>query len=213
MIRLVLADDHPIVLDGLTQLFANEGDFEVVARAANGEEALHAVRELQPDILVLDLRMPGKDGLEVLREMQREASATKTVVLTALENDDVLDAISLGAGGIVLKDMAVALLVQCVREVHAGRKWLERSIAGRALGRFMKGQARTRRMTEILTPREIEVARLVADGLPSKTVASRLSINEGTAKLHLHHVYAKLKLDGRMALVRYMQKGSSDAAD
>ena len=135
IIRLVLADDHPIVLDGLALLFASEGDFEVVARATNGDEALQAVRELQPDILVLDLRMPGKDGLVVLREMQREASATKTVVLTALENDDVLDAISLGAGGIVLKDMAVALLVQCVREVHAGRKWIERSIAGRALGR------------------------------------------------------------------------------
>jgi DNA-binding NarL/FixJ family response regulator len=210
MIRLVLADDHPIVLDGLTQLFAIGRDFQVLARATNGEEALQAVRQLQPDILVLDLRMPGKDGLQVLREMQREALATRTVVLTALDNDDVLDAISLGAAGIVLKDMASALLVQCVREVHAGRKWLERSIAGRAVERFVKGEGGTRRMAEILTRREIEVARMVADGLPSKAVARRLAINEGTAKLHLHHVYEKLKLDGRMALVRYMQNKDFD---
>ena len=210
MIRLVLADDHPIVLDGLTQLFANGPDFQVLACATNGEEALQAVRRLQPDILVLDLRMPGKNGLEVLREMQREALPTRTIVLTALDNDDVLDAISLGAAGIVLKDMAAALLVQCVREVYAGRKWLERSIAGRAVERLVKGKARTQRLSEILTPREIEVARMVADGLPSKTVASRLAINEGTAKLHLHHVYEKLKLDGRMALVRYMQSKGLD---
>jgi DNA-binding NarL/FixJ family response regulator len=210
MIRLVLADDHPIVLDGLTQLFANGPDFQVLACAINGEEALQAVHRLQPDILVLDLRMPGKSGLEVLREMQREALATRTVVLTALDNDDVLDAISLGAAGIVLKDMAAGLLVQCVREVYAGRKWLERSIAGRAVERFVKGKARTQRLTEILTPREIEVARMVADGLPSKVVATRLAINEGTAKLHLHHVYEKLKLDGRMALVRYMQSKGFD---
>lgn len=210
MIHLVLADDHPIVLDGLTQLFANGRDFQVLARATNGEEALQAVRRLQPDILVLDLRMPGKNGLEVLREMQREALATRTVVLTALDNDDVLDAISLGAAGIVLKDMASELLVQCVREVYAGRKWLERSIAGRAVERFVKGEGGTRRMAEILTRREIEVARMVADGLPSKAVARRLAINEGTAKLHLHHVYEKLKLDGRMALVRYMQNKDLD---
>jgi DNA-binding NarL/FixJ family response regulator len=210
MIRLVLADDHPIVLDGLRQLFANGRDFQVLACATNGEEALQAVRRLQPDILVLDLRMPGKDGLEVLREMQREALATRTVVLTALDNDDVLDAISLGAVGIVLKDMAAGLLVKCVREVYAGRKWLERGIAGRAVERFVKGEAGTRRMAEILTPREIQVARMVADGLPSKVVASRLAINEGTAKLHLHHVYEKLKLDGRMALVRYMQSKGRD---
>jgi DNA-binding NarL/FixJ family response regulator len=210
MIRLVLADDHPVVLDGLMQIFAIERDFQVLARATNGEEALQAVRQLQPDILVLDLRMPGKDGLEVLREMQHEALATQTVVLTALDNDDVLHAISLGAAGIVLKDMAVKLLVQCVREVFAGGKWLERSIAGRSVERFVKREAGTRRMAEILTPREIQVARMVANGLPSKTVARRLAINEGTAKLHLHHVYEKLKLDGRVALVRYMHSKGLD---
>jgi two-component system nitrate/nitrite response regulator NarL len=210
MIRLVLADDHPVILMGLRLLFESEQDFQVVASVTHGEAALESVRRLNPDILVLDLRMPGKDGLEVLREMRREAATTKTVILTALESDDVLDAISLGAAGVVLKDMAATLLVQCVREVHAGGKWLERSIAGRAVGRFVNREARTRRIADILTPREIQVARMVADGLPSKAVASRLAINEGTAKLHLHHVYEKLKLDGRMALVRYMRSKGLD---
>jgi DNA-binding NarL/FixJ family response regulator len=210
MIRLVLADDHPVVLLGLQQLLECERDIQVVASVTNGEKALQAVRQFQPDILVLDLRMPGKNGLEVLREMRREAMTAKTVVLTALEGDDVLDAISLGAAGVVLKDMAAALLVQCVREVHAGGKWLERGVAGRAVGRFVNREAGARKIADILTPREIQVARMVADGLPSKTVASRLAINEGTAKLHLHHVYEKLKLDGRMALVRYMRSEGLD---
>ena len=213
MVRLVLADDHPIVLEGLSQLFATEHDLQVVACASNGEDALEAVRRLHPDILVLDLRMPRKDGLAVLRELQHDASATKIVVLTAVNDDASLDAISLGAAGIVLKDMAVSLLVQCVREVHAGGRWMERSIAGRAVGQFINRETRSRRLADILTPREIEVARMVVQGLPSKVVASRLSINEGTAKLHLHHVYAKLKLDGRMALVRYMQNRGPDGGD
>jgi len=210
MIRLVLADDHPVVLVGLKQLFALERDFQVLAGVSNGEEALKAVRELKPDILVLDLRMSGKDGLEVLREMQRGALATKTVVLTAFDNDDVVEAISLGAAGIVLKDMASRLLVQCVREVYAGGKWLERGVAARAVERMTRREASSRGMAETLTPREIEVARMVADGLPNKAIASRLAINEGTAKLHLHHVYEKLKLDGRWALMRYMQSKGLD---
>jgi len=213
MIRLVLADDHPVLLLGLRLLFEPERDLEVVATATNGDKTLELVRRLKPDILVLDLRMPGKGGLEVLREMRLEATTTRTVILTALESDDVLDAISLGAAGVVLKDMAAELLVQCVREVHAGGKWLERSVAGRAVGRFVSREARTHRMADILTPREVQVARMVAEGLPTKAVASRLAINEGTAKLHLHHVYEKLKLDGRMALAQYMRSEGLDGAD
>ena len=205
MIRLVLADDHPIVLMGLQLLFELEGDIQVLASASNGEQALESVNELRPDILVLDLSMPGKGGLAVLRELRRRETMVKTVILTAVDSDEVLDAISLGASGVVLKDMATAFLVQCVRKVHAGGQWLERGIAGRAVGRFVNREARTNKMVDVLTPREIQVARMVADGLPTKAVASRLAINEGTAKLHLHHVYAKLKVDGRMALVRYMQ--------
>lgn len=209
-IRLVLADDHPIVLDGLVQLFSMEPDCEVVARATSGEEALKWVRELLPEILVLDLRMPGLDGYAVLRELKRDKVPTRTVVLTALENDKVVEALRLGARGVILKDMAPRLLVQCVRAVHAGRNWVEKGVATHAVEALLKREAGIRAVGEILTPREIEVARMIASGLPSKVVASELAISEGTAKLHLHHVYEKLNLDGRMALMRYMQRQGLD---
>lgn len=205
LIRLILADDHPIVLDGLVQLFSAEQDFRIVACAIDGDEALRAINLFEPDIVVLDIRMPGKDGLAVLREMKREALATRAVVLTALCGDETLEAIRLGACGIVLKDMAARLLVRCVREVHGGRKWLERGVATHAVESLLKREAGICAIAETLTPREWEVARMVADGLHSKAVARELAIGESTAKQHLHHVYQKLNLDGRVALIRYMQ--------
>lgn len=204
-IRVVLADDHPIVLDGLSQLFAVEGDVDVVARTGNGAEALSAVRRLRPDVLVLDLRMPGKDGLAVLRELRDEGLSTRVVVLTAANEADLFEAIRLGVEGVVLKDMATTLLVRAVREVHAGGKWIEKGTATNALNVLLNRQLTEHDIEKILTPRELEVARLTAKGHPNKVVAEMLSITEGTAKLHLHHVYAKLGVDGRMALVRYLQ--------
>ena len=203
-IRLVLVDDHPIVLNGLMSLFSVERDVEVVACALKGKTGLQAVRQLRPDVVVLDLRMPDMDGLEVLREMKRDGLPTRAVVLTAAEGEDVIESVRLGACGVVLKDMAVDLLVRCVREVYAGRKWLEKSVATQALGNLLKREEGIRAMAATLTPREMQVARMVTEGLPSKAVAGRLAISEGTAKLHLHHVYQKLKLDGRMALMRYI---------
>jgi DNA-binding NarL/FixJ family response regulator len=204
-IRLVLADDHPIVLDGLAQLFASEPDCEVVARVLDGDQALDAVRKYQPDILVLDLRMPVKDGLTVLREMKRDTLPTQVVVLTAVDSDDLMEALRLGVRGVVLKDMATKLLVRAVREVHAGHKWIEKDTATHAMDRLLQREAAVGEIGRTLTPRELEVARLTAKGHSSKVVASKLSITEGTVKLHLHHVYEKLDVDGRMALVRYLR--------
>jgi len=210
-IRLVLADDHPIVMDGLAQLFGTQSDFDIVARAADGDETLLAVRRHQPDVLVLDLRMPGKDGLAVLREMRREGLSTRVVVLTAsTESGEVFEAISLGVEGVVLKDMATSLLLRCVREVHAGGKWIERGAATAAVDALRNRQSMQRDFEVLLTPRELDVARLTARGYPNKVVAERLSITEGTAKLHLHHVYEKLAVDGRMALARYLQSRGID---
>jgi DNA-binding NarL/FixJ family response regulator len=209
-IRLVLADDHPIVLNGLEQLLSLEKDCEVVARARNGDEALQAVRQFQPDVLVLDLLMPGTDGLAVLEEMRREALPTRVVILTAMNSDGLFEAIRLGARGVVLKDMAPRLLMQCVRTVHAGGKWLEKSVATSAVDKLLEREAGTKAVAETLTPRELQVARMIAKGVPSKTVASRLAITEGTAKLHLHHVYEKLKVEGRVGLMRFMQSRGLD---
>ena len=209
-IRLVIADDHPIVLDGLEQLFLLEKDCEVVARARNGDEALRAVRQFQPDVLVLDLRMPGTDGLAVLGEMRREALPTRVVILSAMNDDDLFEGIRLGARGVVLKDMAPRLLMQCVRAVHAGGKWLEKGVATSAVDKLLECEAGIKAVAETLTPRELQVARMIAKGVPSKTVASRLAISEGTAKLHLHHVYEKLKVEGRVGLMRFMHSRGLD---
>lgn len=204
-IRLVIADDHPIVVEGLVRLFQLESDISVVACASNGEATLRAVHEHDPDVLVLDLRMPVMGGLAVIREMARNTIATKVVVLTGTEDDEILEAIELGVRGVVLKDMAPALLVRAVREVLAGGTWIERGSATRAVDRLLQRDAASRKIATTLTPRELEVARMIAKGLPNKTVAERLQITEGTAKLHLHHIYDKLGLDGRLALAQYLQ--------
>ena len=209
-IRLVLADDHPIVLAGLERLFSLEPDFEIVARALNGDEALRFVRHFRPDILLLDLRMPGKDGLTVLREMIGEQLPTRAVVLTAVDGDDVLEAIQLGVRGLVLKDMAPKLLVRCIREVHAGGKWLDRDSATHAVDKLLTREIGMQAFARTLTPRELEVACMTAKGMPNKAVADKLSITEGTTKLHLHHVYQKLNVDGRMGLMRYLQSRGLD---
>jgi two-component system nitrate/nitrite response regulator NarL len=204
-IRLVIADDHPIVLGGLVHIFANEADLQVVATARNGDEALEAVGEFQPDVLVLDLRMPVKDGLAVLREIKRAAIGVRVVVLTAESSDDAVEAVRLGARGIVLKHMAPQLLVQCIREVHSGGQWLEKSVAARAINMLLGKADALRAQSTRLTGRQLQIARMVVEGLPSKVIARKLAISEGTAKLHLHHIYERLGIDGRMALVRYMQ--------
>jgi DNA-binding NarL/FixJ family response regulator len=205
-ISLVLADDHPIVLEGLVQLFSLEPGFTVLACCVNGEEALRAVRYHRPDVLVLDLRMPGKDGLTVLREMHKEKLPARVVVFAAaVDEDEVLEAIRLGVRGVVLKEMVPKLLVQCVRKVHASGEWLEKRSVACALEKLLKREAGARQLANILTPREREIVRMVASGLYNKEIAQRLALAEGTVKLHLHHIYEKLQVDGRVALTLYAQ--------
>lgn len=205
-ITLVLADDHPLVLDGLEQLFRQEQDFQVLARCVNGEETLQAVRRYQPDVLILDIRMPGKDGLAVLQEMNKEKLPTRVVILTAaLDEDDVLEAIRLGVRGVVLKEMAPQLLVRCTRKVHAGEQWLEKRSVALALEKMLRREAGTRQLAKVLTPREIEIVRMVAAGLRNKEIAEKLFISEGTVKIHLHNIYEKLSVKSRLELVRYAQ--------
>jgi len=203
-ITLVLADDHPIFLSGLEDIFRPEPDFQVLARCLEGQAALGAVRQLKPDVLILDLRMPKMDGLGVLREMQKEKLSTRVVVLTAApDEDEVLEAIRLGVYGVVLKEMAPRLLVQCIRKVAAGEQWLEKRSVSLALEKLLKREAATRQIARILTPREIEIVRMVTEGLRNKVIAERLYVSEGTVKIHLHHIYEKLKVNSRLQLARY----------
>ena len=206
-VTLVLADDHPIVLDALDQLFRGAGsseEFTVLARCRDGEEAVRAVRQHHPDVLVLDIRMPRLDGLGVLRELKPNKLPTRVVLLTAaLDEGEVIEAIRLGVRGVVLKEMAPKLLVQVVRKVHGGERWIEVRSIGGALDTMLRREAGAREIAGLLTPREIEITRLVARGLRNRAIADTLSISEGTVKIHLHNIYEKLKVDGRLALTLY----------
>src|SRR5262249_45439965 len=151
--------------------FTPERDMQVVARCANGEEALRAVRHGRPDVAVVDIRMPGVDGLAVLRAMHEEKLETRVVFFTAaIGEDDLLEAVRLGVAGVVLKEMVPQLLIQCVRKVHAGEKWLERQSFSRALENMLRREAGTREAARILTAREIDIVRMVAGGLRNREI-------------------------------------------
>lgn len=203
-IRLVFADDHPIVLDGLSDLFRSQKDCEVVARCTNGVETLTALRATHPDVLVLDVRMPGMSGIEVLRQMRRENLDTKVVLLTAsVDDEEVLEAVRLGVRGVVLKEMAPRMLMQCVRKVYEGGQWIEKTSIAKALDKMLRREAASTEVSTILSPREAEIVRLVAKGLRNKEIGEMLSISEGTVKIHLHNIYEKLDINGRIELSDY----------
>lgn len=204
MIRIVTADDHPFILDGLDQLFRAEKDCVIVARATDGEQALRAVETERPDVLVLDVRMPRLDGIELLRRMHELQLPTKVVLLTAsLDDARLLEAFRLGASGLVLKESAPRLLVQSVRQVARGEQsWNGKAIAG-ALRLMLQREQAVAAASSTLTPREIEVTRMISSGLRNKEIAARLKISEATVKFHLHSIYEKLQIDGRYALMTY----------
>ena len=206
-IRLVLADDHPLILNGLEDLFRIEKEFEVLARCTDGIETLQAVRKHQPEVLVLDIRMPGKGGLDVAREIHKEKLPTRVVLLTAeLNEGELLEAIRLGVKGIVLKEMAPSMLLRCIRKVHAGEQWIELRSAKQALEKMLRREIGAREATAILTPQEITIVRMTAGGLRNKDIADKLHISEGTVKVHLHNIYEKLHVNSRLALLRYAQE-------
>jgi DNA-binding NarL/FixJ family response regulator len=203
IIRLVLADDHPIILEGLEQLFRREKDFEVLATATNGEDALAAVRQHRPDVLVLDIRMPKADGLWVLKQVHIEKLPTRVVLLTAtLDEDEVLDAMQSGVSGLVLKEAAAVNLVDTVRRVQRGERALEPVLVSRALDRLAQREE-AKKIVEVLSRRETEIVKMVASGLRNKEIANKLSIGEGTVKTHLHTIYEKLGVHGRVELAMY----------
>jgi DNA-binding NarL/FixJ family response regulator len=208
-IRVVLADDHPIVLDGLELVFRAEPDLSVVARCVNGDEALDAIAKLEPDLAILDVSMPPHGALGVMREMQLRKLPAKVVILTAsITEGQTLEAVRLGARGIVLKEMAPRLLVDCVREVYAGGQWMERGAVTRALEKVLRREAGGRDATQRLSERELDVVRMVCRGMRNKEIARQLSITEGTVKVHLHSIYEKLEVDGRLALSVYARERS-----
>jgi DNA-binding NarL/FixJ family response regulator len=202
-IRIVLADDHRIILEGLEQLFRREQDFEVIGTATNGEDALAAVRAKRPDVLVLDINMPKGNGLWVLKNVHTEKLKTRVVLLTAtLDDDEVLEAMQSGVSGLVLKEAAAVNLVDTVRRVQRGERALEPMLVSRALERLSQREE-AKKIVEVLSKRETEIVKMVATGLRNKEIAIKLSIGEGTVKTHLHTIYEKLGVHGRVELAMY----------
>jgi len=201
-IDVVVAESYPIMLAGIEHLLAAHSDLHVVARCVDGEQALCAMREHQPDVLVADLHLRGKDGSAVLREISHDRLRTRVVLLAdRIFEDEMLELIRLGAKGVILKGMSGHQLVRCIRKVHAGETWLEKQTIGRAVEHLLRREAGAKEVAMLLTPRELEVLRAVASGMRNKMISAQLHITEGTVKTHLHNVYEKLDVDGRLELI------------
>lgn len=207
MIRIAIADDHPVVRKGLAQFFREEPDFEVVAECANGDSVLAAIDEHHPDVVLLDLRMPGKSGIDVLKTLSERESAPAAILLVGnISDDEVIEAMRYGVKGIVLKEMASSLLVQAVRKVAAGGVWVEKDAVARAMERLLRNQAKVQRAQKLLTPRELEIVKMVAAGSSNREIAESLFISEGTVKTHLHTIFEKAEVKNRMQLVTFARE-------
>jgi DNA-binding NarL/FixJ family response regulator len=193
-IRILVADDHPYVRDGIVSLVATERDMQVVAQAKDGAEALALAKKHRPDIVLLDLRMPVMDGLDVIRQIQSLGLPCRVVVLTTYESEqDIHLALKGGARGYLLKDTPRPALLDAIRRVHRG----ETSIPPRI------GQKLVENMNHpMLSAREMDIIRLIAEGKSNKTIGDQLGITEGTVKTHVKGLLFKLKAPGRTAAVR-----------
>jgi DNA-binding NarL/FixJ family response regulator len=195
-IRLLIADDHPVVRDGLSGMFAADPGFEVVGEAGDGAEAVRLAGAVKPDVILMDLRMPGMDGVTAITELTRRRISARVLVLTTYDTDSyVLPAIEAGATGYLLKDAPRAELLRAVRAAAAGQGVLAPSVATRLMSRVRTPEA------ELLSQREFEVLELVAAGTTNREAAARLFISEATVKTHLLHIYAKLGVGDRAAAV------------
>jgi len=202
---VVLADDHPVVRQGLRSLLEAEGDFEVVGVAENGLDAVRQVERLKPHVLVVDLMMPGMNGLEVARQLTESASHTRVIVLTMYANDAYLqEALRGGAAGYVLKDSSDSELIDAVRTVAAGRRYLSAALAERAIDEYAERAKQSgAAQHEALSAREREILQLVAEGHPSSEIGARLHMSPRTVETHRASLMRKLGLRTRTDLLRY----------
>lgn len=198
--KVVLVDDHRMVREGLKALLSGEEDIQVVGEASSGEEALDRVRELRPDVLIMDLQMPGMGGLEAIRQVKDMSPGTSIVVLT-VDNAEVvlLEAVRAGAAGYVLKDASAELLVQSIRLIKEGGTLLPNDLLVKALRGVSIRAPRNESPPEIeqLTPREQEVLLLVARGMGNQEIAQNLSLSRVTAKKYVHNILRKLQVSDR----------------
>src|SRR5207247_2666230 len=210
-IRIVIADDHPIFREGLKYLLGTQEDFQLLAEVGNGDEVLGTIEKLQPDILLLDLRMPGTNGLTILERLQAtKITSTRVIVLTASEDkNEFVQAMKLGTSGIVLKQSPTDLLLKSIRKVYAGEIWLGSNTTAAVIRQFATGDEEAPvdsnrvRGRSPLSQREREIVSLVAQGFKNKQMAEKMFISEQTVKNHLHNIFDKLGVSDRLELALY----------
>lgn len=208
-IRLVIADDHPIFRDGLRRLLEAEADLKVLGEASDGAEAVKLVRQLKPDILLLDLAMPKHPGLEALRDLSSGSDTPVRVILltAAAEKSQIVEALQLGARGVVLKDSATQLLLKAIQTVMSGEYWVGRESVSnlvqylRTLMQSTHDEARQKKFG--LTPRELEIVSAVVAGYSNKEIAEYFKISEDTVKHHLSNIFDKLGVSTRLELALF----------
>lgn len=199
--RIVLADDHPVVLSGLASLIQSDPRLTVAASCRDGASALRAIRDLRPELAVLDISMPHLTGLQVLEAILVDGLETRVVFLTASATDqNIARAVDLGAWGLVLKEAAADRLLECLGAVGRGNRWLPAEVIDPAIEREAARRIEAERVTGALTARERELVILATEGLSNKEIARRLGVTEGTVKIHLHNVYQKLGVTNRTAM-------------
>jgi DNA-binding NarL/FixJ family response regulator len=201
-IRLLIVDDHPIMRDGLRGVFGGDEDFEVTGEASDGAEAIQLAQALHPDVILMDLRMPGMGGVEAITRLRELGHPARVLILTTYDTDrDVLPAIEAGATGYLLKDAPRDELIRAVRAAHRGQSVLAPKVASTLVGLVGSPGGRGQRGQENLSPREIEVLKLVADGATNQVAARKLLVSETTIKTHLLHIYTKLGVRDRASAV------------
>jgi DNA-binding NarL/FixJ family response regulator len=206
MIGIVVADDHEVVRRGFAAMLGTQPDFNVLGTAGDGAEALRACRELHPDVVLMDIRMPGTDGIEATRQLTQDGQPPRVLILTTFDLDEyVFDALRAGASGFLLKEATAGQLYDAVRVVAAGDALLAPGVTRRLISEFarIRPPAAVPQPSSLasLTPRETEVLRLVAEGLSNSEIAARLTVTEDTVKTHVSRLLAKLGLRDRVQAV------------
>jgi DNA-binding NarL/FixJ family response regulator len=199
-IRVLVADDHPMLREGLVAVLNTQQDFEVVGEAADGSEVVRLAERLNPDVILLDLEMPGVDGVAALEKLRSAGSEARTIVFTAYDTDErILGALRAGARGYLLKGASRTEIFDAIRTVHAGGSLLQPVVTNKLLQTMSREERREE--TEPLTPREIEVLALLSQGLQNKEISARLFISERTVKFHVSSLMHKLGAENRTEAV------------
>ena len=204
--RILIVDDHTLVRDGLTTILSRQADFEVVGEASNGLEATELARDLSPDVILMDLRMPVMSGVEAMRIIGAENPDIKIIVLTTFDTDEyIFDAVEAGAKGYLLKDTSREELFSAVRAVRRGESQIEPGVAARIISRF---QELSRQGPDTLSEREVEVLQLIARGSANRQIAEQLMISESTVKTHVANIFSKMNVRHRtQAVTQGLQRG------